>query len=55
MSGIIHFVEKNVHGAWVVYGADGIKQYYGYTKAEAIRLYKEDCKTIFEVRGKAHG
>ena len=35
--------------------APNIKQYYGYTKAEAIRRYKEDSKTIFEVRGKAHG
>ena len=31
MSGIIQFVERNARGAWVVYGADGIKQYYGYT------------------------
>ena len=50
MSGIIHFVEKNIRGAWVVFGVDGIKQYYGYTKAEAIRRYKEDCKIVFEVR-----
>lgn len=55
MSRIIQFVERNARGAWVVYGADGIKQYYGYIKAEAIRRYKEDSKTIFEVRGKAHG
>ena len=55
MSRIIQFVERNARGAWVVYGADGIKQYYGYTKAEAIRRYKYDSKTIFEVRGKAHG
>lgn len=47
MSGIIHFVEKNIRGAWVVFGVDGIKQYYGYTKAEAIRRYKEDCKIVF--------
>ena len=55
MSGIIHFVEKNIRGAWVVFGVDGIKQYYGYTKAEAIRRYKEDCKIVFEVREKLPG
>ena len=47
MSGIIHFVEKNIRGAWVVFGVDGIKQYYGYTKA--------DCKIVFEVREKLQG
>lgn len=29
---IIYFMEKNIHGAWVVYGVAGIKQYYYYTK-----------------------
>ena len=55
MSGIIHFVEKNIRGAWVVFGVDGIKQYYGYTKAEAIGLYKEVSKFVFEVREKLQG
>lgn len=32
-------MEMNVHGAWVVYGALGVKQYYGYTKEEARRKY----------------
>ena len=39
----IYFSEKNIHGAWVVYGALGIRQYYGYTKAESERRYKEEC------------
>lgn len=39
----IDFVEKNIHGAWVVWGVLGIRQYYGYTKAEAIRQYKKEC------------
>lgn len=43
---VIHFVERNIHGAWVVYGLAGVKQYYGYTKAEAKRLYKESCNII---------
>lgn len=29
---IIDFVERNIHGAWVVWGDLGIRQYYGYTK-----------------------
>jgi len=41
---MIYFVEKNVHGAWVVYGNNGIKQYYGYSKTEAIQLYKADAE-----------
>jgi hypothetical protein len=28
-------MERNVHGAWVVWGVGGIKQYYGYTKKQA--------------------
>lgn len=27
---IIDFVERNIHGAWVVWGDLGIRQYYGY-------------------------
>lgn len=34
-------MEMNVHGAWVVYSALGVKQYYGYTKEEAMRHYGE--------------
>jgi hypothetical protein len=41
----IDFVEKNIHGAWVVWGEIGIRQYYYYTKAQAKELYKEECKT----------
>lgn len=36
-------MEKNIHGAWVVYGIDGIKQYYGYTKAQARKMYIENA------------
>ena len=42
----IFFMEKNIRGAWVVYGTEGVKQYYGYTKAEARKKYIEECKTI---------
>lgn len=37
--GIIFFIERNIRGAWVVYGKEGIKQYYGYTKEQARFLY----------------
>ncbi len=42
----IFFSERNIHGAWVVYGEDGVRQYYGYTKAEAEKRYKEDSRVI---------
>lgn len=31
----IYFMGQNIHGAWVVYGTAGIKQYYYYTEWEA--------------------
>lgn len=43
---LVYSAEKNIRGAWVVYGVEGVKQYYGYSKAEAIRLYKESCRII---------
>ena len=46
--GVIYFVEKNVRGAWLIYGQIGVKKYDGYTKQEAIKKYKEECKrTVF--------
>lgn len=46
IKGNIWLVERNIRGAYVIYGAIGVKQYYGYTKAEAIALYQSDCKEI---------
>ena len=43
---IIFFSEKNIHGAWVVYGINGVKQYYGYTKKEAERRYREEAEKV---------
>ena len=43
-SNCIDFIEKNIHGAWVIWGVLGIRQYYYYTKKEAIRKYKEEAK-----------
>lgn len=48
----IWLVERNIHGVVVVYGEIGIRQYYYYSKAEAIRLYKEECKRIVFVEEK---
>lgn len=47
MKGIIHFVEKNIHGAWVIYGLAGIKQYYYYTKDEAKQKYLDDYNSHY--------
>ena len=44
MKSVIHLMEKNYHGAWVVYGEIGIKQYYGYTKKEARAMYIKESK-----------
>lgn len=30
-------VEKNIRGAWVIYGALGVRQYYGYTKCNRLQ------------------
>lgn len=42
--GDIYFAEKNVRGAWVIYGAIGVRQYYFYTKKQAMKRYREECK-----------
>lgn len=44
--GTVYFAERNIRGAWVVYGAVGVRQYYGYSKREALRRYKEECGII---------
>lgn len=44
----IYFSEVNHRGGIAVYGELGVRQYYGYTEAEAKRKYKEECeKKIF--------
>ena len=50
MKGNVFLVEKNVHGAWVIYGRLGVKQYYGYSKKQAVERYNAECeRTLFEV------
>ena len=46
MKGNIFLIEKNVRGAWVIYGAIGVKQYYGYTKAQAKQKYIDECQKV---------
>lgn len=47
MSGLVWFVERNIHNAWVVYGACGIKQYYYCTKSEAKRKYEKEIDIFY--------
>lgn len=42
----IFFISQNLRGAYVVYGSEGVKQYYGYTKQEAVRLYQQSGRTF---------
>ncbi len=42
MKSCIYFVEKNICGAWVIYGALGVRQYYYYSKKEAMCRYREE-------------
>lgn len=44
MKGCIFCIERNIHGAWVIYGAIGIRQYYYYTKKQARALYRQECQ-----------
>lgn len=43
---MIYLVEKNIRGAWVIYGSDGVKQFYYCSKKDAIQKYRENDKTI---------
>lgn len=43
----ISFIEKNIHGAVVVYGLCGVRQFYGYTKSEAKKLYVDECNKLY--------
>lgn len=46
MKAKIFFIDRNIRGAWVVYGNEGIKQYYGYTKQQAKEMYQNDNRTF---------
>ena len=42
LRGCIYYVDKNICGAWVIYGDLGVRQYYGYTKRQSIERYQND-------------
>lgn len=44
MKSDIFCVERNIHGAWVIYGALGVRQYYFYTKKQAMARYRQECR-----------
>ena len=44
LRGDIWLIEKNIRGAWVIYGKIGIRQYYYYKKHEARKLYLDECR-----------
>ena len=48
----IFFIERNIHGTWVIYGAIGVQQYYGYTKKVAQAKYRQKCREtlVYEER-----
>lgn len=51
-SDIIYMIERNGHGAWVVYGILGVKQYYDYTKMQAREKYIDEARaTVFVNEG----
>lgn len=50
-SATIFFVERNIRGAWVIYGSEGVKQYYGYTKARALELYRASGRSFVNESG----
>ena len=52
LRGPIYFMERNIRGAWVVYGVIGIKQYYYYTKVQARQMYIDECKKTYFVNKK---
>jgi hypothetical protein len=43
-------IEKNNYGAWVISDIIGgyrvARQYYGYTKAQAVALFRADTKAV---------
>lgn len=48
----LYFMEKNIRGAWVVWGVIGMRQYYYYTKAQAKQMYLDECNKTYFVNQK---
>lgn len=48
----IYLIERNAHGAYVIYGELGVRQYYGYTREESKRKYMDECRKRIVVNQK---
>lgn len=44
----IYSIETTFQGVYVVYGIIGTRQYMGYTKAEARKMYNEACREVLK-------
>ena len=49
----VFFIDRNIHGAYVVYGSEGVKQYYGCTKQQAKEMYQQSGKTFVNRRAES--
>ena len=52
LKSLIYFMEKNIRGAWVVWGVIGMRQYYYYTKSQAKQMYLDECSKTYFVNQK---
>lgn len=44
----ITMIEKTFQGAYRIYGVNGVKQYFFYSKKDAIKLYNTECKKLLK-------
>lgn len=51
MKSTVWMVERNTYGAWVIRGCIGMRQYYFYTKREAVALYRAEVEEKRHVSG----
>lgn len=44
----ITLIEKSFQGAYKITGVNGVKQYFYYSKKDAIKLYNKECKKLLK-------
>lgn len=49
---MIEAIWRNDRGAYIIAGIIGIRQYYGFSKAESKRLYLQECERTVIVNQK---
>lgn len=49
-SNLVWFIDKTFQGAWAIHGQIGYRQYMGYSKSEAIRKYKQECRQTLALK-----